>query len=228
MGGKEHLKRIVQSESLADQAYNLLKKSIITGKLLHDEALPEEKLANDLGISRTPLREALRRLAMEGLVIPQKGRPFLVASFTREDSLEYMELRTILEIHNIDKVISTVDDEFINKLNRNMTHQLKAVEKGNFHDFIELDRDFHLILATRNDNAKFREMLHQMNTGVNRAFLILSNTLPTSAKGASEEHLEIIKALENGDAALAKEKMSIHMNNVESRFLNYFSKKGVN
>ncbi|MGM8212034.1 GntR family transcriptional regulator [Virgibacillus sp. W0430] len=219
------MRKIVQSETLADQAYNLIKKEIITGRLHDNEALPEEKLAKDLGISRTPLRDALRRLAMEGLVIPQKGKPALVATFTREDSLEFMELRSILEIDNIVKIMSSIDDSFIEQLYSNVNEQMQAVKLDNFQQFIELDREFHLLLASKNTNRKFREMIHQMNTGVNRAFLILSNTITTSAKDACEEHFEIIKALEARDVHLAKKKMVVHLNNVEKRFLSYFLKE---
>ncbi|MGM8366104.1 GntR family transcriptional regulator [Virgibacillus sp. W0181] len=219
------MRKIVQSESLADQAYNLIKKEIITGKLLDNEPLPEEKLAKNLGISRTPLRDALRRLAMEGLIVPQKGKPSLVATFTREDSLEFMEIRSILEIDNIVKIMSAIDDLFVDQLKENVDEQLEAVEQDNFQQFIELDREFHLLLASKNKNGKFREMIHQMNTGVNRAFLILSNTITTSAKEACEEHMEIIKALDTRDVHLAKKKMTVHLDNVERRFLSYFSKE---
>ena len=77
------MKKIKQSETLADQAYKMLKQAITNGKLKENEQLPEEKLANNLGISRTPLRDALSRLAAEGLVIHQTGRTAVVASFTK-------------------------------------------------------------------------------------------------------------------------------------------------
>lgn len=219
------MRKIVQNVSLADQAYNLLKKAIISAELAPEEELPEEKLANDLGISRTPLREALRRLAMEGLIVLQKGRPAIVATFTKEDSLEYMELRRVLEIYNIEKITPTLDEDLISELRGNLALQLEAVSNNHFHDFIELDREFHLILASRNRNSKFTEMIHHMNTGINRAFLVLSNTLPVSASEAYEEHIKIIDALEAKNVSLAKEKMLEHMQNVENRFLSYFQKE---
>lgn len=218
------MKKIKQSETLADQAYDLLKKAIIIGKLKGDESLPEEKVAADLGISRTPLRDALNRLAAEGLVIHQKGRPAIVASFTKENSLEYMELRSLLEVHNIEKIISKVDSSFLSLLEDNLVNQLDAIERDNYHDFIELDREFHLLLASSNKNSEFRKMIHRVNTGVNRAFLILSSTVPTSAMGAYEEHLEIVEALRKQDVRLARNKIIVHLDNVEKRFLEYYAK----
>jgi DNA-binding GntR family transcriptional regulator len=219
------LKKISQNVSLADQAYNLLKKAIISAELAPEEELPEEKLASDLGISRTPLREALRRLAMEGLIVLQKGRPAIVATFTKEDSIEYMELRRVLEIYNIEKVTATLDGDIINELRENLALQLEAVTNNQFHDFIELDREFHLILASRNRNSKFTELIHHMNTGINRAFLVLSNTLHMSAYEAYEEHVKITEALEAKDVSLAMVNMLEHMQNVEKRFLSYFQKE---
>lgn len=219
------MRKIAQNVSLADQAYNLLKKAIISAELAPEEELPEEKLANDLGISRTPLREALRRLAMEGLIVLQKGRPAIVATFTKEDSLEYMELRRVLEIYNIEKIAASLEEDVINELRGNLALQLEAVSNNDFHVFIELDREFHLILASRNSNSKFTEMIHQMNTGINRAFLVLSNTLPVSASEAYEEHVKITDALEAKDVSLAKEKMLEHMQNIENRFLYYFQRE---
>lgn len=221
----KQMKKIKQSETLADQAYKMLKQAITNGKLKENEQLPEEKLANNLGISRTPLRDALSRLAAEGLVIHQTGRPAVVASFTKENSLEYMELRSLLEVYNIEKIISKIDDAFIQSLKDNVTEQLDAIKRDNYNDFIELDREFHILLASRNNNSELRNIIHRMNTGINRAFLILSKTVPKSAKEAYQEHMEIIEALENQDVVLARSKMIVHMNNVEKRFLTYYEEK---
>lgn len=218
------MEKIRQNETLADQAYNLLKKGIIVGQLKGGESLPEEKIAKDLRISRTPLRDALNRLVVEGLVIQGKGRPSIVASFTKEHSLEYMELRSLLEVNNIEKIISKIDAAFLLLLRNNLAEQLDAIERDNYHDFIELDRAFHLLLASPNKNNEFRQMIHRLNTGVNRAFLILSSTIPTSAKGAYDEHLEIVDALEKHDVRLARNKVIVHLDNVEKRFLSYYEK----
>lgn len=218
------MEKIKQSGTLADQAYKIIKKAIINGKLKENELLPEEKLAKNLGISRTPLRDALNRLSVEGLVVQQTGRPARVASFTKEKSLEYLELRSLLEVYNIEKTISKFDDGLIKKLKENLDEQMAAFERGNYHDFIELDREFHLLLASRNNNSELKETIHRLNTGINRAFLILSSTLPASAKDAYHEHKEIVEALEDQDVVLARNKMIVHLNNVEKRFLAYYDR----
>lgn len=222
------MKKIAQSESLAEQAYTNIKEAITNGTLNDGETLPEEKLANNLGISRTPLRDALNKLDAEGLIIQKKGSPAIVASFTKERSLEFMELRSLLEVYNIEKIITEIDVDMIKALDKNLKSQLHAIEQGTYNDFIEYDRQFHLLLGAMNHNNELKQILHRMNTGVNRAFLILSKTVPQSAREAYQEHLDLFEALKKKDTVSAKNKMIVHMNNVERRFLHFESveKKG--
>ncbi len=217
------LKKIAQTLSLADQAYEMIRQEITSGKLAPSEDLPEEKLATDLGISRTPLREALRKLALEGLVELHKGRPATVATFTKEDSLHQMELRSVLEIYNIEKIAVNPDSKLIRSLKKNLDIQMQAVTADDFATFIDLDREFHLLLAEKSHNPQLRSIIEAVNTGVNRAFLVLSNTLPITSKEAVEEHVLIVKALEKQDSQQAKAAMENHMANIERRFLIYFN-----
>lgn len=218
------MEKVIKSETLAEQAYSLLKKGIISGKLAPETELTEEKLAADLGVSRTPLREAIRMLATEGLVNLNKGKPATVSTFTKEDSLEFMELRSVLEIYNIKKIIPRGDSAFVDKLERNLSEQLKAITVNDYQKFIDYDREFHIILASKNENEKIKQLIHQMNTGVNRAFLLLSNTVPMSAVEAYEEHQKILEGIKNKNLKQAKEEMINHMKKVEERFLVYFKK----
>ncbi|KZE38835.1 GntR family transcriptional regulator [Bhargavaea cecembensis] len=216
------MRRIAPRETLAQQAYRQLKEEIVSGRLEPNEELPEERLSAQLGISRTPLREALMRLSMEGLVILKKGSPATVATFTKEESRHLMEIRRVLEVHNLEKISDDLNDSVFDKLDSNLASQAEAVGSDDFHNFIEYDREFHLILSSLNENPKTRELLNQMNTGVNRAFLILSNTLPISAKDAYEEHRKIVESLKAGDIDRAKQLMTEHLMNVEKRFLKYY------
>ena len=213
------MEKIIQNESLAEKAYQILKEEILNGSFEDKEALPEERLAKNLGISRTPLRDALAQLASEGLIIQQKGSPAKVAGFTRKRSLEYMELRSLLEVYNVEKSIAKMDKAFFEKLDQNLAEQKTAIQNGTYNDFIEKDREFHLLLASVNQNQELQQLIHRINTGVNRAFIILSKTVPQSAEPAYEEHVDIVKALKEKDVILAKNKMIVHMNNVEKRFL---------
>ena len=219
------MKKLLPRESLADQAYKTLKDAIIQGTLAEEEELPEEKLALDLGISRTPIREALKRLATEGLVQLNKARPATVATFTMEDGLHFMEVRRLLELYNIEKNAHFISDSVLCELESNLEEQEKSIKEKKYHEFIDLDREFHLLIGSIGENKKLTTLLRDANTGVNRAFLLLSKTLEMAADDAYLEHKEILKALRNKSTELARQLMSDHLEKVEKRFLLYFKEE---
>lgn len=222
------MQRIIKKETLAEQAFNLIKKDIISGKLAPDEELPEKKLAEELGISRTPIREALKRLAAEGLIIISDAKMATVASFTEEDALQFLEIRELLEVYNLGIIADTFQERLLEELKENLKSQWQAITEDCYEEFIELDREFHLLLAKENPNPKLRDMIHTSNTGVNRAFLVLSNTLRLSAKEAYEEHNRIFTALQSKRVETAKKEMSAHMKNIELRIQGYYQEEEAN
>lgn len=222
------MQRIIKKETLAEQAFNLIKKDIISGKLAPDEELPEKRLAEELGISRTPIREALKRLAAEGLIMISDAKMATVASFTEEDALQFLEIRELLEVYNLEIIVDTFQGRLLEELKENLKLQWQAITEDSYEEFIELDREFHLLLAKENPNPKLRDMIHTSNTGVNRAFLVLSNTLRLSAKEAYEEHNRIFTALQSKHVETAKKEMSAHMKNIERRIQGYYQEEEAN
>src|SRR5699024_2234717 len=120
------MKKVEPKKSLSEQTYNIIKESITSVNVSDGESLPEEKLAKKLGVSRTPLRDDLNRLAAEGLIVQKQGAAAEVAGFCKERSLEYMELRKLLEVYNIEKIIGSVTEGVIKELEKNLEDQLLA------------------------------------------------------------------------------------------------------
>src|SRR5699024_612385 len=171
------MKKVEPKKSLSEQTYNIIKESITSGNLSDGESLPEEKLAKKLGVSRTPLRDALNRLAAEAVIVQKKVASSDIDGVGKEKSVLYMELRKLLEVYNIEKIISSVTEDVINELEKNLEDQLLAIKQETYNDFIDQDRQFHLLLASVNQNSELRKVIHRMNTGVNRAFILLSKTV---------------------------------------------------
>lgn len=140
------MKKIAKSETLSDQAFSIIKESILTGELKPGEALPEEKYSKQLGISRTPFRDTLMRLSSEGLILQRTGAPAVVADFTKEKSLEYMELRRLVEVYNIGKIAHKINEPLLGKLKENLQAQLMSINDNDYSSFMTLDKDFHLCL----------------------------------------------------------------------------------
>ncbi|CAM3397215.1 GntR family transcriptional regulator [Aeromicrobium ponti] len=215
------MKKIAKERSLGEQAYDIIKQSIISGDLSPGDVLPEEKVAGDLGISRTPLREALQLLAQDGLIVMEKGKRAVVASYSPSEALDYLEVRSVLEAYNIQTIEFTLDEALISDLEKNIEMQERTIKDLDYQEFNDLDLAFHLLLAERNKNKTLAEMIKQLNKGVNRAFLLLSKTLPISVKDAVEEHKSIVNALKDRDISLAKIKMEYHMQQVGKRIQIY-------
>ena len=216
------MKTIQTKISLAEQAFNILKEEIATGKLKVGDPLPEEKISAKLGISRTPLRDTLVKLENEGLIRTRNGKPAVVSGFSKEDSLNHLDMRRILEIENLERIIHKMDKETLKKLNENISRQDQAVKNGHHQLYLELDSEFHILLTETNDNRLFHEMIERLSTGVDRAFLTLSNTIEVSLEDSFTEHKEILDALSVKDLSLAKEALLRHLANIEKRFLKFY------
>lgn len=216
------MKTVKTKVSLAEQAFNILKEEIATGRLQVGDPLPEEKISAQLGISRTPLRDALKKLENEGLITANTGRPATVAGFSKADSLDHIDMRRILEVENLERILEKLDDEIMAKLGDNLRRQQEAVHHGDHQLYLELDSTFHILLTEANPNHLFYEMVRRLGTGVSRAFLTLSNTIEPSLKSSFAEHQAILSALEARDLPSAKEAMTRHLDNVEARFLKFY------
>lgn len=219
------MEKIVKQATLADQAYEYIKKMIITGKLKPGQELPEEKLALELGISRTPLREALKRLAVDALIELRKTRPAVVAAFTFQDVQEIMELRRLLELYGLETLSKADQQPVLNELRKNVERQFLAVQAERVVEFMDLDQEFHSFLYQNHANNRLKEMIKGINSGGSRAFLLLSDTAADSSKKAYGEHLSILQAIEEGDMDKAKQQLAIHLDNIESRLLKYISQE---
>ncbi|TWT27243.1 GntR family transcriptional regulator [Planomicrobium sp. CPCC 101110] len=216
------MEKITKKATLAEQAYEQIKKMIITGKLAPGEELPEEKLAFELGISRTPLREALRKLAADALIDLRSTRPAAVALFTSQDVREIMELRRLLELHCLEQLPKAGSRQLLFELKQNAAQQAQAVERSDFAYFMNKDQQFHALLTNTTSNRRMKEIIAAINTGGSRALLLLSETLETSAAEAYKEHLAIIDAIEQGDIGLAKQQLAAHLDTIENRLLNHY------
>ncbi|QHA37785.1 GntR family transcriptional regulator [Rossellomorea marisflavi] len=212
---------MIIKKTLAGQAFQMLRKQILSGELSSGDELPEKRLAEEYGISRTPIREALRKLAAEGLVTISEAKVAVVASFTEEDGLQHLEIRELLEVYNLD-VIPGLGEGLMGELDDNLEAQHRAILEDRYDAFIDLDRRFHLLLAAPNPNPKLKEMIKSSNTGVNRAFLGLSGRLRMSAMEAYEEHVRLVRFLKVGDRESAKRQMRHHMTQIRQRMQGYY------
>lgn len=191
------------------QVYEMLKKSILDGEYSPGDRLNESELAESMGVSRSPIREAIQRLAKEGLVeiIPRKG--LFVTKLTLEMVEELFELREVLEIKSAELAANRITDDDLNQISKLLTDTSDVIKKKQYQQY-PWNLDFHTQIASCTRNRYLEEKIYDIN-----AHLLLIRQRSSSETGRAEkafkEHKKIYEALRKRDANLAKQLMKEHI-----------------
>jgi len=195
--------------SLADSVYQQILEAILAGELTSGTELSEVALAAELGVSRTPVHEALRRLAADGLVdsLSHQAR---VAHFSRQDIVEIYEMRGLLETAAAERAAQHLDREQLAEV-RSAIDALNASadSRGWTTRALDFDVRFHNVLAAATNNQRLRAEIAKYRHLV-RAFCRMSGN-PQNLREAMREHERIVDALEARDPAAARRAMAGHI-----------------
>jgi DNA-binding GntR family transcriptional regulator len=199
---------------LAESAYERLRGQILTGDLVHGERLAEEEIAENLGISRTPVREALRRLAAEGLVDVAPNRGASVARWESADLLEIFDLRAVLESYAAKRAASRAGPEEVARL----TDACQEMEDiyANFtgdralRSLTEHNRRFHKTIIECAQSPRLGSMIDSL-THVPVVLQTFAQYSPHALARSLQHHREIVDAIRAGDATWAGSVMSAHV-----------------
>jgi DNA-binding GntR family transcriptional regulator len=152
--------RVARKRSLREEVYQSLKKSILHGKLKGGQRLIEEQLADQVGISRTPVREAFHKLERDELVtrLPKGG--FAVREFTKEDVEEIFGIRSALESYAAYLATVHISPEKISNLEKKIEETEKALKSGDDNKVVQLHTEFHDLLYKSCKSKKLIEMIN--------------------------------------------------------------------
>lgn len=210
------MKKIAIPSNLTTLAYNSIKEHILEGRLDENSRLTEDFLSAQLGISKSPVREALNRLEAEGLIRIQSRKGAYLRRLTRGEIADLYDTREGLEAH----VVRTlkVTPELLADLRASLQRQkllLKAHDKSHY---IQEDVRFHRLLSAASGNAHLHSILENIQ---NQIWLSRRNTYDLSSSSAPQYHETVVRALESGDLAKAEQAMREHIRNVRQRLLAY-------
>lgn len=197
-------------ESLAELAYRSLRASILTGELTPGHLYTEKGLAAALNMSRTPVREALQRLAGVGLVTYHRGRGINVCKYTEEDARGIFELREAIEGAVMENLASGRGRLDFPAAKGMLDAQEEAVNRGDRAEFIVIDRNWHLVLALCTGNQHLYRVLHQVRDQL-EALGLEALARPERVREVLAEHRTIMAALEQRDVDAAKAAMLHHL-----------------
>ena len=195
--------------TLKEQAYSIIKENIINCTYAPSSFLVESELMQQVGASRTPIREALNKLEQEGLVqiIPKKG--VMVTGLTLTEINQTFEARLLLEPFIISNYMDALDDQMLQKVEEETKRLLDAEPSPP--DFCRLDDYFHRQISAACPNRYFKEMLAHIYDQNQRIRLFSGRDLWERHIEAHREHLELIRYLRNGQKEEAVAALTLHL-----------------
>lgn len=206
------LKKISKPEPLSKTALRMLRRSILNNDLKAGEIYNEKALAGDLGISRTPVREALLELSSKKLVkfLPQKG--VIINTFSNDDIEDVFEIRTALEIFSIKKICGRITPQDIAMLSGYLTDQKSAAQRDDKTAFMTADNNYHIGFTNLTQNNYLIEMMQNI-----RDIMHLMGARAIDLEGRMArvvaEHEAIMNAIANADEPAASREMISHLEN---------------
>lgn len=211
-------------QPLRDIVFDVLMKAIMQGQLSPGERLLEVQLAEEMGVSRTPVREAIRRLELEGFVvmIPRKGA--YVAGLSVDDVESVYEIRTALETLAVRLAAQRMEAEDYRRLDELARQMHETWQEGNVDNWVALDAQFHEYLYKFSRNERLVQMMNNIMEQLSR-YRIISLANVEVRHNSLAEHQEVVEALRRRDSNGAAAAAARHIENTKLSLLKMLQAK---
>lgn len=199
---------------LREIVFGTMRNAIIEGDFKPGQRLMEVQLAEQMGVSRTPVREAIRKLELEGLVVmvPRKGA--YVAGLSSEDIKEVVEIRAVLEGFAAKQAANNSTDKVISTLREVLINFEKAVAENNVVDLINYDTQFHDVIYKAAKNTRLIQMISSLREQVQR-YRVAYFTKMHSMEKVLKEHRKMLEAIKDKNSDLARQIAEVHIATTE-------------
>jgi DNA-binding GntR family transcriptional regulator len=200
----------IRRETLGSQAYHLLRERILRGEILGGSRLTQGHLSEEIGTSRIPVRDALKRLESDGLVVCDEIGRYTVVRFGTQDAEEVYAIRRRLEPFAVEKAVEAMNSEALGDIRSLFDALNKAVRRHNLDRYIELNINFHMAIYEASGMSRLVRMIHGLYIGVPPLTPLL---LEGRISRSQQEHGEIMDRLAARDAVGAARAMDRHIEN---------------
>ena len=201
--------------NLRETVLEQLRTAIITGRLAEGEVVSAPSLGQALGVSATPVREAMMDLAREGLVETIKNKGFRITKMSPEDLRDLTQIRLLLEPPAMHFVVGNIPAEVRGELDRLAAECLSAAEREDLEGYLRSDREFHALLLTRTGNPQLVDLATSLRTRT-RLYGIATLAREGRLADSAREHQELLGILDRDDAAGAERLMCQHIGHARS------------
>lgn len=216
--------KLDQYKPLREVVFEAIRNAIISGSLKPGERLMEVQMAERLGVSRTPIREAIRKLELEGLIIilPRKGA--YVADLSVKDLTEVLEIRAALEGMATGLAVTRINEEEIEELELIALKFHKALENNNLEELLFQDSQFHEAIFKASRNERLIQLNNNLREQVQR-FREMYLKKVNRSKKTSREHFDIVEAISSRDISKAEKLARKHIETTENGILEMMESK---
>jgi DNA-binding GntR family transcriptional regulator len=208
---------------LRDIVFETLKEAILKGKLEPRERLMEIQLADQLGVSRTPVREAIRKLELEGLVIMEPRKGAYVSDISYADIIDTLEVREALETYAVRLAIEKGAAERIGELEELNIEFEKAYREEDILKMVKYDTEIHNMIVELSGNKKLISFMDALNEIMQRFRLIYFNET-YNPEVIIREHKEVFEAINSGDKERSVNAMTSHLSTLKDDIKEVFNK----
>jgi DNA-binding GntR family transcriptional regulator len=208
------MKKLKIPRNLTQLAYDSIRNCVLTGRVDEESRLTEESLSKRLGISKSPIREALTRLETEGLIKIEPRRGAYLRNFSAKEIDELYDIREALEVHAVGAV--NVTPALIRKLEESVDRMRDFRERGDKAGYVGEDISFHASLARSTGNDRLLNILENIQTLI---LLSRRNTYDMSSSEAPACHDAIVAALKRRDLDKARLLMGNHIRRVRTALM---------
>jgi DNA-binding GntR family transcriptional regulator len=205
----------IKASSLREQAARAIRTGIIAGEITPGDLYSVPALSARLGVSATPVREAMLDLVSEGLVVPMRNRGYRVVSLSREDLEGILKLRLLLEVPSAGEVALSHREEDLPRF-RELVEEMPAhVSAGDVQAYLDADQEFHLGLLGLLDNSRLVDIVRMLRNQ-SRLFDVGKLFVTGELIESAHEHADILAAIERRDRETTEQLMHRHLRRTRS------------
>ncbi len=203
---------------LRELVLEAIRQAIIDGTLKPRERLMEIQLAEELGVSRTPIREALRKLEMEGFIVmvPRKGA--YVADLSFKDIADVFEIRSALEGLAASLAAERITSEELEEMERCLVEKAEAILENDMEKLVSVDTKFHETIYRASRNERLTNIINNLREQIQR-YRATTLAYPGRMQESLDEHRAIVEALQARDVHLARQLAGEHIENAENSMI---------
>ena len=204
---------------LREIVYEELKMQILTGKIAPGTRMMEVELAESMGVSRTPIREAIKKLEQEGLVVIEPRKGAYASQISVKDMVDILEVRQDMEGLAAHMAAYRMTPKQMKELESISIAYNKAVEDGNMADMIRFDTDFHNLIVESCNNSILTMMINQLQELLLRFRYVYYDNIKRAEKMPSE-HSMIMEAIKDGRSDAARVSAEMHIERIKDMVMN--------